>query len=84
MNGWLLCAVVLAATLVPLTVAAALRPPRDGLVALIAAGPVVSIALLLTATGMRQQSLADVALVCAASSFVGALAFLRFLAGRVR
>jgi multisubunit Na+/H+ antiporter MnhF subunit len=83
-NGWLLSAVVLAAALVPLTVVGALRPVRDGLVALVAAGPVVSIALLLAAAGMRQQSLADVALVCAASSFVGALAFLRFLTGRVQ
>jgi multisubunit Na+/H+ antiporter MnhF subunit len=79
MNGWLLCAAVLAAALVPLTIAAARRRASDGVVALEVAGLITTAILLLIAEGTDGQSYADLALVLAAVSFIGAIAFLRFL-----
>jgi len=78
-NAWLLCAAVLAATLLPLTLASARRRAADGVVALEVAGLVVTAVLLLVAEGTDGQSYADLAIVLAAVSFVGAIAFLRFL-----
>jgi multisubunit Na+/H+ antiporter MnhF subunit len=79
MNAWLWCATVLAAALVPLALVAALRPPLEGVVALEVAGVDAALALLLLAAGTQRQSFADLALVCGVMSFIGAIAFLRFL-----
>ena len=81
MNGWLWAATALAAGLVPLTVVAAISPPLEGLVAVEAAGIDAVLALLLLAEGTQSQSFASLALVLAVSSFVGSVAFVRFLAG---
>ncbi len=79
MNAWLWGAAILGAALVPLALAAALRPPRGGVVALEAAGTDAVLALLLLAEGTHSQSFATLALVLAVTSFVGAVAFLQFL-----
>lgn len=80
MNGWLWAATVLAGALVPLLVVAALRPAAHGLVALELAGIDAALAMLLFAEGTKSQSFASLALVAAAMSFVGSIAFIRFLA----
>lgn len=79
MNGWLLGAAILGAALVPLTLAAARRRPSDGVVALEVAGLLATAILVLIAEGTTSQTFADLALVLAAVSFAGAMAFLRFL-----
>jgi multisubunit Na+/H+ antiporter MnhF subunit len=79
-NGWLWTATVLAAALVPLAVVAALSPPLTGLVAVELAGVDAALALLLLAEGTKSQSFASLALVLAAVSFAGSIAFIRFLA----
>jgi multisubunit Na+/H+ antiporter MnhF subunit len=79
-NGWLWAATALAGALVPLVVVAALRPAVHGLVALELAGLDAAMAMLLLAEGTKSQSFATLALVLAAMSFVGSIAFIRFLA----
>lgn len=79
MNGWLWGAAILAVALVPLALVAALRPPEEGIVALEAAGIDAALALLLLAEGFHRQSFASLALVLAVTSFVGSIAFVRFL-----
>jgi multisubunit Na+/H+ antiporter MnhF subunit len=78
-NGWLWAATVLAGALVPLAVVAALSPPLHGLVAAESAGVDASLAMLLFAEGTKSQSFATLALVLAVASFVGSIAFIRFL-----
>ena len=80
MNGWLWAATILAAALVPLVAVAALSPPLQGLVALEAAGVDAALVLLLLAEGTQSQSFATLALVLAATSFIGSIGFIRFLA----
>lgn len=80
MNGWLWAAAVLTAALVPLAVVAARRPPLEGLVAVEVASSDAALVMLLISEGTKSQSFATLALVLAVSSFVGAIAFLRFLA----
>jgi multisubunit Na+/H+ antiporter MnhF subunit len=79
-NGWLWAAAALAAALVPLTCVAALRSPLHGLVAAEAAGLDAALAMLLLAEGTKSQSFASLALVLGVLSFVGSIAFIRFLA----
>jgi multisubunit Na+/H+ antiporter MnhF subunit len=79
-NGWLWAATVLAAAVVPLIAVAALGPPLQGLVALEAASIDAAIVLLLLAEGTQSQSFAALALILGATSFVGAIGFIRFLA----
>jgi len=75
MNGWLVAAgVLLAATALPAWVAVR-RPVEDGLAALQVAGTTMTLALLLLAEGIGRTSLSDLALVLAASSTAGTLAF---------
>jgi multisubunit Na+/H+ antiporter MnhF subunit len=78
-NGWLWAATVLAGALVPLAVVAATLPPLHGLVAVEAATLDAVLALLLLAEGTKSQSFATLALALAVTSFVGAIAFIRFL-----
>ena len=79
MNGWLWAATVLAGALVPLVAVAALSPPLQGLVALEAAGVDAALAMLLLAEGTASQSFATLALILGVMSFVGSIAFIRFL-----
>jgi multisubunit Na+/H+ antiporter MnhF subunit len=79
MNGWLWAATVLGAGLVPLVLVAALGNVHAGLVAIEAAGVDVALALLLLAEGTQSQSFATLALVTAVMSFVGSIAYIRFL-----
>jgi multisubunit Na+/H+ antiporter MnhF subunit len=79
-NGWLWAAAVLAAALVPLLGVAALSSPLHGLVAVEAAGVDAALAMLLLAEGTKSQSFASLALVLGVLSFVGSIAFIRFLA----
>ncbi|MBS1868744.1 MAG: hypothetical protein JSS99_03685 [Actinobacteria bacterium] len=80
MNGWLWAATALAAALVPLLAVAALSEPLAGLVAVELAGIDAALALLLLAEGTKSQSFSSLALVLAATSFAGSIAFVRFLA----
>ena len=79
MNGWLWAAAVLVAALVPLAVLCVRLPAPEGVVALEAAGIDSVLALLLIAHGTDRQSFGDLALVLAVVSFVGAVAYLRFV-----
>jgi multisubunit Na+/H+ antiporter MnhF subunit len=78
-NGWLWAAAVLGAALVPLAVLCARLPAPEGVVATEAAGVDATLALLLIAQGTGRQPFGDLALVLAVVSFVGAIAYLRFV-----
>ena len=79
MNGWLWAAAVLVAALVPLTIVCVRLRAPEGVVALEAAGVDAVLALLLIAQGTDRQPFGDLALVLAVVSFVGAIAYLRFV-----
>ena len=79
MNEWLWAAAALTVMLVPLVAVAARRPATDGIVALQAASTDAVLAMLLIAQGTHRQPFADLALVLAATSFVGTIAFVRFV-----
>ncbi|MEA2291408.1 MAG: multicomponent Na+:H+ antiporter subunit [Solirubrobacteraceae bacterium] len=79
MNVWLWSAAVLTAAMVPLVAVAVRRPPLEGLIALEIAGADVVLVLLLIAEGTQRQGFVDLAVVAAVTSFVGAVAFVRFL-----
>jgi len=79
-NGWLWAATAFAGALVPLGLVAALRPAVHGLVALELGGLDAAVTLLLLSEGTHSQSFATLALVLAVTSFVGSVAFVRFLA----
>ena len=78
MNEWLWAAAALTVALAALVVVAIRRPLLEGLVALEAAGVNAALVLLMVAEGTRRQPFGDLALVLVATSFIGALAFLRF------
>jgi multisubunit Na+/H+ antiporter MnhF subunit len=78
-NGWLWAATVLVAALAPLLVVCVRLPAPEGIVAVEAAGVDAALALLLIAEGTDRQPFADLALVLAVVSFVGAVAYLRFM-----
>ena len=80
MNGWLWGATVLVAALVPLAVLCMRLPAPEGVVAIEAAGVDAVLALLLIAQGTGREPFGDLALVLAVVSFVGAIAYLRFVA----
>jgi multisubunit Na+/H+ antiporter MnhF subunit len=77
-NEWLWAAAVLTAAVTALVAVAARKPLLEGLVALEAAGALTTLVLLMIAEGTRRQPFADLALVFAATSFAGAIAFLAF------
>jgi multisubunit Na+/H+ antiporter MnhF subunit len=83
MNEWLWAAAVLTVLVIGLTLVAVLRPAGDGLVAIELAGTLAALTLLLLAEGTHRQGFVDLALVLAVMSFIGFIAFIRFL-GRVR
>jgi multisubunit Na+/H+ antiporter MnhF subunit len=78
-NVWLWAATILTAALIPLAVVAARTPRTGGLVAMTAAGTDTVFVLLLLAEGVHSQSFADLALVLAVMTFIGSVAFIRFL-----
>jgi multisubunit Na+/H+ antiporter MnhF subunit len=78
-NGWLWAAAVLVAALVPLVVLCVRLPAPEGVVVLEAAGIDAVLALLLIAQGTDRQPFGDLALVLAIVSFIGAIAYLRFV-----
>jgi multisubunit Na+/H+ antiporter MnhF subunit len=78
-NGWLWAATVLVAALVPLMWICVRLPAPEGIVAIEAAGVDATLALLLIAEGTNRQPFADLALVLAVVSLVGATAYLRFV-----
>jgi multisubunit Na+/H+ antiporter MnhF subunit len=78
-NGWLWAASALVAMLVPLAILCGRLPAPEGIVAIEAAGIDAILALLLVAQGTGRQPFGDLALVLAVVSFVGAVAYLRFV-----
>jgi multisubunit Na+/H+ antiporter MnhF subunit len=78
-NGWLWAAAALVAALVPLVVVCVRLPAPEGVVAIEAAGVDAVLALLLIAQGTGREPFGDLALVLAVVSFVGAIAYLRFV-----
>jgi multisubunit Na+/H+ antiporter MnhF subunit len=78
-NGWLWAAAVLTAALVPLAILCVRLPAPEGVIVLEAAGIDAVLALLLIAQGTDRQPFGDLALVLAIVSFVGAIAYLRFV-----
>ena len=79
MNVWLWAAAVLTVPLAGLAIVRIRRPLLEGVVALEAAGIDATLVLLLLAEGTRRQAFADLAIVLAAMSFAGGVAFVRFL-----
>jgi len=78
-NGWLWAATGLVAALAPLAVLCARLPAPDGVVAAEAAGLDAALALLLISQGTHREPFGDLALVLAVVSFVGSVAYLRFV-----
>jgi multisubunit Na+/H+ antiporter MnhF subunit len=78
-NVWLWSAAVLIVPLAGLVVVALRRPMLEGVIALEAAGVDAALVLLLIAEGTRRQAFADLAIVLTTASFIGAIAFVRFL-----
>lgn len=79
MNAFVVAATVLLAALAPLLVAASLRRPIDGLVALEAAGAVGTLALVCLSVGLGESLFFTVAIVAAVACWIGGLVFARFL-----
>jgi multisubunit Na+/H+ antiporter MnhF subunit len=80
MNEWILAAIVLVlGGIVPCLVVSVRASVMEGLVALEMAGVMAVLVLLLLAEGFQRQPFVDLALVLAVLSFVGALAFVRYL-----
>jgi multisubunit Na+/H+ antiporter MnhF subunit len=79
MNEWLWAAAVLAAAPAVLLIVAVRNSILDAMVALEVAAADATLALLLVAEGTGRQGFADLALVFGVLSYVGAIAFLRFV-----
>ena len=79
MNEWLWAAVVLIALILALTWVAARRHAADGLVALELAGTLAALVMMLIAEGTRRQGFIDLGLVLGVMSFIGVIAFVRFM-----
>ena len=79
MNAFLIAATVLIAALAPLLLAASVRRPIDGLVALEAAGAVATLALVCLSVGLGESILFTVAVVASVALWIGGLVFARFL-----
>lgn len=81
MNSFLIAATVLIAALAPLLAVASLRPPIDGLVALEAAGAILTLILLCLSVGLGQSTFFTVPIIAAVTCWIGCLVFARFLGG---
>lgn len=84
MNEWIIAAVVLliAGTL-PLGLTCLLSDAIEGLVALSLTGVIATLVLLLLAEGFHRQPFVDLAVALAVMSFIGSVAFVRFLEGEL-
>jgi multicomponent Na+:H+ antiporter subunit F len=78
-NAWLWAATVLTVPLAALAIVAVRRPVLEGVVALEVASVDAALVRLLVSEGTRRQAFADLAIVLAAMSFAGGIAFVRFL-----
>jgi multisubunit Na+/H+ antiporter MnhF subunit len=79
MNEWEIAAAVIAAGILPCLVVCRLAPIADALAAMELAGTLVSTALMALCEGFHRQPFADLALLFALLSMVGALAFARLM-----
>jgi multisubunit Na+/H+ antiporter MnhF subunit len=79
MTAYFIAAAVLLAGLAPLILFSVRASPPDGLVALNLGGTIATLVLLLLAEATQRQPFFDLALVSAVLSFVGGLAYARFL-----
>ncbi len=84
MNEWVIAAVVLliAGTL-PLGLTCLLSDAIEGVVALSLTGVIATLVLLLLAEGFHRQPFVDLAVALAVMSFIGSVAFVRFLEGEL-
>jgi len=84
MNEWVIAAVVLliAGTL-PLGLTCLLSDAIDGVIALSLTGVIATLVLLLLAEGFHRQPFVDLAVALAVMSFIGSVAFVRFLEGEL-
>jgi multicomponent Na+:H+ antiporter subunit F len=78
-NAFTIAATVLLAALAPLLVAASVRRPIDGLVAVQTSGAVATLALVCLSVGLENSLYFTVAVVAAVASWIGSLVFARFL-----
>ncbi|MGH2869830.1 MAG: MrpF/PhaF family protein [Solirubrobacteraceae bacterium] len=84
MNGWVIAAVVLLiAGPFPLGLTCLLSDAIEGLVALSLTGVIATLVLLLLAEGFHRQPFVDLAVALAVMSFIGSVAFVRFLEGEL-
>ncbi len=80
MNEWILAAIVLVlGGIVPCLVVSIRASVMEGLIALELAGVIAVLVLLLLAEGFQRQPFVDLALALALLSFVGSLAFVRYM-----
>lgn len=79
MNAWLVAALVLLPGLAPFMVVALRERIADAVVALEAAGVLATVEMLLLAEGFHREALVDLAVVLAVMSFIGGLAYVRFI-----
>jgi multicomponent Na+:H+ antiporter subunit F len=79
MNPWLLSATALVFILIPVAIRCFRGDPMDRLIALEAAGALVSMTLLLLTVGFQRIALIDISLSAALLTFAGGLVFARFL-----
>lgn len=80
MNEWILAAIVLVlGGIFPCLVVSVTASAMEGVVALEMTGVIAVLVLLLLAEGFQRQPFVDLALVLAVLSFVGSLAFVRYM-----
>ncbi len=80
MNEWIIAAVVLLiGGTAPLGLVCLLGDAIEGVVALSLAGVIATLVLLLLAEGFHRQPFVDLAVALAVMSFIGSVAFVRFL-----
>ncbi len=80
MNEWILAAVVLLiGGAAPLALVCVVSEAMEGVVALSLAGLIATLALLLLAEGFHRQPFVDLGVALAVMSFIGSVAFIRFL-----
>jgi multicomponent Na+:H+ antiporter subunit F len=78
-NAWLVCATILIVSTAGPGYVCLRRSIADALVALEAVGIVDTLVLVMLAQGFHREPFMDLAIVLAVLSFVGSLAFARFL-----
>jgi multisubunit Na+/H+ antiporter MnhF subunit len=83
MNEWAIAAIVLIPVLAVCLVLPALLEPIDGLIALEISGSTGTAILLLLSESLNRPSFADLALIFAVLSFIGALGFARVMERRL-